>query len=163
MTFEPLLNAPLEVQIHVAFALMSVMFGPVALFRARRDKWHKRLGYICVSTMGITAFSGFFISTTAMLGPFNPIHLLSAMALWGLFDGMRRILRGDVAGHRAAMRGVYFWGLGLAGLFAFLPGRRMNVAVFGEPSWLGFLLVGSVIGALLLWYRAPSRFVARRV
>jgi len=163
MTFEPLLNAPLQIQIHVTFALLSVVLGPVALFRARRDKWHKRLGYVCVTSMGLTAFSGFFITTTPVLGPFGPIHLLSVMALWGLFDGMRRIFRGDVIGHQAAMKSVYFWGLGIAGLFAFLPGRRMHMAIFGEPSWLGFACAALVIGGLLFWYRSTAPRVVRPV
>lgn len=157
MTLDPLLFAPLEVQIHAIAAVLSVVIGPMALFRRSRDIWHKRAGYAWVCTMAITALSGFFINTTPIVGPFGPIHLLSVMALWGLIDGMRRILRGDVRGHQEAMRSLYFWGLGIAGIFTFFPGRRLNVALFGEPSWIGFAAIAALIGLGLIWYTRSMR------
>ncbi|MEL7262317.1 MAG: hypothetical protein AAGK69_13125, partial [Pseudomonadota bacterium] len=46
MHLEPLLNASLPIQIHVALALMALMLGPVVLWRNRRDRVHRVLGYV---------------------------------------------------------------------------------------------------------------------
>lgn len=44
--FEPLFNASLQIQLHVTAALVFILLGPFALYRTRRDRLHKTLGYI---------------------------------------------------------------------------------------------------------------------
>lgn len=157
MTVEPLLAASLAIQIHVFSAICAVFVGPLALFRNSRDRWHKRLGYFWVVAMFMAATSSFAILESPMIGPFSIIHGLSVFTLWGLWEGIRAIKRGDIARHRGQMRALYFWALGVAGLFTFIPGRRMNRVFFPDMPETGFVIAAVVIGGLLTWYVAQSR------
>ena len=159
MTPDPILSAPLVVQLHLAAALPAVLLGPFVLFRHARDRLHKVLGYVWIAAIVALSLTGLLIpGDFALISPFGPIHLFSLFALWGVREGLLHIRRGDVAGHLAAMRSVWFGAVGLAGLFTLLPGRTLNRALFGEPSaaGLGVIAVGAAILALL-WRRRPSR------
>ena len=150
MTLEPIFTAPAEIRIHVIFAIVALLAGPLALFRKRRDRVHKLSGFTWV--IGITglAVSGLFISSEiTVIGHFGPIHLLCGLALWGVGDGLYSVWKGDIMRHRTAMRSVWFGAMGLAGLLTLLPGRLINRMIFGEPSDLGYL--GIAIGAAGLW------------
>ncbi|NBD28957.1 MAG: DUF2306 domain-containing protein [Alphaproteobacteria bacterium] len=141
MNLDPILSAPLVIQLHVAAALPALVLGPFALFRSRRDRWHRRLGYAWVVSMLALAVSGFFIPARfALVGPFGPIHLLCPLAIWGVLDGVRLIRRGDVRGHRIAMQTVWFGAVGVTGLLTLVPGRALNHVLFGETpqtAWHG--------------------------
>jgi uncharacterized membrane protein len=155
MTPDPILSAPLAVQLHLAAALPAVLLGPVVLFRNSRDRLHKVLGYIWIAAIVALSVTGLVIpSEFPLIGPFGPIHLFSLFALRGVGEGWFHIRRGDVAGHLAAMQSVWFGAVGLAGLFTLMPGRTLNRALFGEPSAAGFLAmaIGGAILALL-WRR----------
>jgi uncharacterized membrane protein len=157
MTLDPILYAPLVIQLHVAAALPALLLGPVALFRSRRDRWHRRLGYAWVVSMLVLAISGFFIPARfALVGPFGPIHLLCPLAIWGVLDGVRLIRRGDVRGHRIAMQSVWFGAVGVTGLLTLLPGRALNHVFFGEMPQVAFVVIGLGLAALAwLWRRRP--------
>ena len=45
MSFDPLLTAPFQIQLHVGFAVIAIVLGPIALFRTRRDRIHRITGY----------------------------------------------------------------------------------------------------------------------
>ena len=164
MTLDPLMDAPLAVQLHVWFAALALCVGPFALFRARRDRFHKGLGYVWVLAIMALALTGLGIeSVRPVLGPFGPIHLFSFFALWGVAQGLLCIRRGDVAGHRAAMQSVWFWGMGLAGLFTLLPGRMMNGVVLAAAPEAGLWVV--LIGVALVafsWRRWLRRVASGR-
>ena len=160
MTLTPLLNAPLEIQLHVLSALCAVVLGPIALLRRSRDIWHKRAGRAWVLAMLSTAITSFAILETRMIGPFSIIHGLSILTLWGLWQGVSAIRRGDIKRHQAEMRNLYFWAMGVAGLFTFLPGRRMNRVFFGDASEVGFVVAATLIGGALGWYAIQSRRAA---
>lgn len=157
MTLDPLLTAPLAVQLHVAIALVALPVGPIVLFRTRRDRMHKGLGYLWVAAMVGLALSGLWIeSEFPVLGRFGPIHLLSFFALFGLGQGLWRIWQRDVAGHRAAMQSVWFGAMGLAGLFTLLPGRLMNRMLFADTPDAGLWALAIGIAVLIpgwLWWR----------
>lgn len=158
MTLDPLLTAPLAVQLHVAFALVALPVGPIVLFRTRRDQLHKTLGYLWVVAMAGLALSGLWIeSRFPVLGRFGPIHLFSLYALWGLAQGLWLIRRRDAAGHRAVMQSVWFGAIGLAGLFTLLPGRVMNRVLFGEMPEVGILAVAIGMAVLILGWRRWRR------
>ena len=149
MTLTPLIMAPLEVQIHLCFALVAVTMGPIALFRVHRDRVHKISGYIWLSAMTGLAGSGLFIkSEIALIGHFGPIHGLSVLALWGVFDGLRQAIRRDIKAHEATMKTLWYGAIGVTGLITFLPGRVMNRMMFGAPSELGYVVIG--VGLLCL-------------
>ena len=151
MTLEPLFSASTEIQVHVAFAVIALLIGPVALFRKRRDRLHKISGYTWVAGITGLSVSGIFIpSEIAVIGQFGPIHLFSLFALWGVGAGMYWVWKGDIARHRAAMRSVWFGTMGLALLLQLLPGRVMNRMIFGEPSELGYLCIA--IGGVWLFF-----------
>lgn len=157
MTLTPLLSAPFEIQFHVLCAIASIILGPIALLRRSRDRWHRRVGKIWVAAMGLTALSSFAISDSPMFGPFSIIHGLSVLTLWGLWQGVGHARAGQIAAHRKEMKGLYFWAMGVAGLFTFLPGRRMNEVVSAANPELGFIIAAIVIGSLLTWYMLHER------
>lgn len=161
MTLLPLINAPFAIQLHVAFALSAVILGPLVLWRRSRDKWHRYGGYFWVLAMLGTAASSFWISESPMLGPFGLIHVLSAFTLFGLWQGVSAARAGDIRAHQHHMKNLYFWAMGVAGLFTFLPGRRMN-ALFSEvdPERVfvtAAMLIGT--GLALFWYRQKRRVI----
>ncbi len=151
--FEPLLSASPAIQIHAFAALAALFVGPLALFRRRRDRLHRAVGYIWVLAMAVTIASSFSVFEIRLVGPFSPIHLLSVLSAYSLVSGLRAARRRDIATHMRTMRALYFWALGIAGLFTLLPGRIMARVLFGEYQGAGFLVVLALAGAggVLLW------------
>lgn len=156
MTFDPLMTAPFEIQLHVGFAAIAIFLGPIALYRQRRDLIHKISGYIWVSGIAGLAITGLFIeSEFAIVGRFGPIHLFSFLALWGVIDGVRDARKGDIRSHHATMQSIWYGAMGITGLLTLLPGRTLNRVVFGEPSLWGFALIAvGGVGLGWLWLRS---------
>ena len=123
MTLDPLLSAPPAVQIHAAAAMLALVTGPFALWRRRRDRLHRALGYLWVTAMTAAALSSFAIPSEFTSFGAGPIHLLSVYALAALVLAMRAIYRRDIAQHHAVMEALYVRGLAMAGGFSLLPGR----------------------------------------
>jgi len=62
---------------------------------------------------------------------------------------MRQIYRGNMILHRRIMTNLYWYGLVIAGLFNFLPGRLVNRTISGDASGaLGYVVI--ILGALSL-------------
>lgn len=83
MNFEPLLNAPLAIQIHVAAVVPAAIIGLVIFLRRKGTKLHRALGRVWIVLMIATAISSFFIHQINLVGGFSPIHLLSILVLLG--------------------------------------------------------------------------------
>lgn len=157
-SFAPLFNAPVEVQIHVAGAVPTVLLTPLVLWRRRRDRLHKLAGYGWVMAMAVTAISSFWITGFGLVGPFSPIHLLSVLTLCGLVTGVRAAIRRDLRGHRSAMSNMS-WGLAAAGLLTFLPGRLANRIVLDGTGWDGFaavVVLAALAGGMAWWLRPAT-------
>ena len=77
MTFDPILNAPVYLQLHVATALIALCLGPVPLYRKRRDIWHKAIGYLWMLGMVITAITSFWIREIMADGSMSPVHMFA--------------------------------------------------------------------------------------
>ena len=122
----PLLNAALIVQVHVIVVLIALILGPCAMLRRSRDIWHRWLGYAWLTAITLAALSSFAIHEARQVGPFSNIPLLSIFTLWQLWRGVGQARAGRIAAHRQTMLGLYVYTIGVAGLFTFLPGRRMN-------------------------------------
>lgn len=151
MSIEPLTGLTPALYIHISGALLALGLGPLVLWRKRRDALHKRLGYVWVLAMGLTALSGFAIPSHFTAIGLGPIHLLSAYALSGLYVAMRAILRRDVATHSQVMQNLYVRGVGLAGAFNFLPGRTMQRAMIPDVPELGYVLIGAALVWAFVW------------
>ncbi|KPP85963.1 MAG: putative membrane protein [Rhodobacteraceae bacterium HLUCCO07] len=152
MTLTPFFDSSLVVQLHIVTALAALAIGPVALMRRRRDRLHRTLGYVWVTAMAVTALSSFFIYTIRILGPFSPIHALSAATLVLLWVGIGHIRAGRVADHRRTMLSLYVFGMGIPGLFTLLPGRIMNAILFPTTPVGGFGTALAMTSAIaLVW------------
>ncbi|MGI3184556.1 DUF2306 domain-containing protein [Nioella aestuarii] len=147
----PLFNAPLAVQLHVAGVLLAILLLPLTLWRRRKDRVHRLVGYVWISAMAVAALSSFFINGLAMVGPFGPIHLISVYVLYALIMGLRAAIKGRYEAHRSHLQGLAIGGLGGAGLLAFLPGRMLNQMVFGDHAREGFVALVAVAAVLLAW------------
>ena len=161
MTFDPFLTASTQIQLHIIAGLLAVGLGPLAIYRSRRDRLHKVVGYTWVSAMFVLAFGSLFIPSFASPIHFGLLHGLALFALWSLWQGLRDAIRGDYAAHQATFRSLYWNGLIIAGAFNFLPGRTINLAFFPETPESGYVLMG-LISAFLLW-RAFGQKVAQRL
>ncbi len=163
MTFEPLLTAPFQVQLHVIFALIAICLGPFALYRTRRDVAHKISGYVWVTAMVGLAVTGLFIrSDFPVVGRFGPIHLLCVFALWGCYEGIRQIRRKEIARHQATMKSLWYGAIGVTGLLTLLPGRTLNRVLFGAPSEAGFLVIAFGSAGLLWLYLSQRKRMSYR-
>lgn len=138
MQIQPLLDAPLAVQIHVATVVPAAFVGAAMLLARKGTPLHKATGRVWVALMVATALSSFFIHELRVIGDFSPVHLLSlvtlnscAVIVWSARTG-----RFDV--HRKTVLSLYWGGVGLAGAFTLMPGRVMNEVVLGEGGmvWL---------------------------
>jgi uncharacterized membrane protein len=163
VTLTPFLTAAPHIQLHAIAALLALGLGPFALYRTRRNRMHKIIGYIWMTAMLVTALSSFAITEFGMIGPFSPIHLLSVLALWSLWRGVVTIRAGNVAAHRATLRNLYWRGIIIAGLFNFLPtGRMINRIVFPDAPQLGWVVIGAGMAAILAqavwaWHHKRAR------
>ncbi|NRB02343.1 MAG: DUF2306 domain-containing protein [Rhodobacteraceae bacterium] len=159
MTLFLLPEASLAINIHVICAIPALLLGPIALFRKRRDRLHKTVGYVWITAMVGLSVSGLFIeSFMSFLGFFGPIHLLSIVTLAGLAAAIWQIRTGDVAGHRRRMCEVWFGAMGLAGTFTLVPGRIMSTRLLGEDNPLGWALIAAALLGLayLAHYAIPT-------
>ncbi|MEC7762484.1 MAG: DUF2306 domain-containing protein [Pseudomonadota bacterium] len=165
----PLLEADPAIQIHAFAATEAILLTPLALFRKKRDRLHKIAGYAWVTNMLVTALSSFWIMENQIIGPFSPIHALSILVLFNLFNAIRQVRRGNIRAHQGIMKGTALWGLGVAGLITLVPGRIMNQVVFGggEPgpantigSYLTIAVAAAAI-AYIVWGVRRDRQVGR--
>lgn len=131
MSLEPLISAPLPIQLHAYAAFAALVLGAVQLLRPKGGGAHRALGYAWVALMLAIAVSGLFIHEIRLIGPFSPIHLLSLVILVTVPLGVLRARRGDVADHGRTMTSIYWFALVGAGLFTLLPGRIMGHVLFG--------------------------------
>lgn len=103
---------------------------------------HRVLGYAWAGAMLITAIGSFWIHEVRTLGPFSPIHILSAVTIIGLLHALRNARRGDICAHRAGMLWLFCAALAAAGAFTLLPGRVMHQVLFTRRSgWTGALIL----------------------
>jgi uncharacterized membrane protein len=154
--FTPLLEADLAIRIHAFAAMETILLTPFALFRRKRDLIHRITGYAWVTNMLVVAISSFWIMENQIIGPFSPIHALSVLVLFNMFNAIRQVRRGNVQAHKGIMKGTALWGLGIAGLITLVPGRIMNAVVFGggEPgpaNTIGSYLTIAVAGAAIAY------------
>ena len=133
--------------IHLSASLAALAIGPVALWARRghaarqptRARLHRAAGYAWTTFMLASAISAMFIHDFRLpnIGGYTPIHLFVPYTLGGLFLAFRHLLRGNIAGHRKQMVGLYLGACITAGAFTLLPHRYLGQLVWGQ--WLGLL------------------------
>lgn len=126
-----LLSTPLSVQVHVA-GVVAALFVSILIFALPKGTGlHRLFGWIWVVGMATAA-----ITSVVMIGDFGngvtPLHIFTAITVVSLAGGLISIRRGNVRGHAGSMVGLFFGGLIVAGLFAFLPGRTMWNVFFSD-------------------------------
>lgn len=163
MTLQPLLDAPLAIQIHVAAVLPAALLGAYLLLRPKGAPLHRLLGKIWMALMVVTAVSSFFIHQINLLYGFSPIHLLSIATLFGSWNAIAAARRGDIRLHKRIVASLYFGGIVLAGLFTLVPGRIMHAVAFTGaegPAALVAGLIATILAAIVL-RRGRGRLIAR--
>lgn len=121
---------PAMVWAHIATVGVALALTPAMLLRRRGDRLHRRLGWVWVSAMMLTALLTFDIRLINR-GGFSWIHILSA---WTLVQVPRIVWTArthQVARHRGAVRGMVTGALLVAGFFTFPFGRLMGDWLFG--------------------------------
>jgi uncharacterized membrane protein len=138
MDLEPLLTAPLAIRLHVVTVVPAFVLGTWLLFGSHKGSpRHRLVGKLYLALMAVTAVAAVFIRSFSDLsvsaGPLRLglLHLFVPLTAHGIYGAFATIRAGNIRGHRAAMRGLYFGGMIVAGLLAFAPGRIMFRMFFG--------------------------------
>ena len=92
--------------LHILGGAVALLAGPWQLMprlRARRPRLHRATGYAYVSAVAVAGVAGLVMGPTAWGGPAAQLGFTSLAILWLATTGvgLRRILAGDRAGHRA--------------------------------------------------------------
>lgn len=109
--------------IHLALIAPAVPLGLLILILPKGSRTHRILGRIWATLTFLAACLSFGI--TELTGWLSPIHILSAITILSIPYAVYNIRRGNIAAHQRTMIAV-LWGMTLAGLFAFLPGRLLG-------------------------------------
>lgn len=158
MTLDPILTASPVIILHTAAALVAFAVGPVSILRRKRDWLHRQAGYLWVSAMAVCAVTALGIFELRLIGPFSPLHALPFLVGFMLWRAIRAIRAGEVVLHGRIMTQLYIWSMLIPGLFTLLPGRRMNMILFGGENWGGFAVAALLLGilAVILWRAQPA-------
>ncbi len=131
---------------HATTALVCLLLGGYQLLRRTTgDLAHRIVGWTWVMGMLFVATSSFAIRDLRD-GQLSLLHVLSVVTLVSLVLGVLAVRRGDIRGHRVAMRGSW---LGLTGAFigaVAVPDRLLPTFAVTDP--VGALTAGGAIAVL---------------
>ena len=154
MTFEPLMQATLAIQLHTLAAILAFFLGGVVLFRRKGDRLHRLGGRVWAGLMLAVAATSFFIHTIGLVGIWSPIHLISIATFWLLGRAIWLARAGGIREHRAIMQQTYLGALIVAGAFTFWPGRVMHAVFFeGRYPWMGVASAAVLVFGIVLLMR----------
>lgn len=122
-------QAALPIRIHLAGVAAAFLIGVVLLAGVKGTRVHRTLGWTWSAAMGTAAISSLFIHGPK--GGLNILHFFTGWTLIALPMALAAARRHDVRRHARLMTGMFVGGLGVAGLFAFMPGRLMWSLFFG--------------------------------
>lgn len=138
MSFTPLLEASLAIQVHAFSAMAGFLLGIIQLLAPKGTLPHRTLGIVWLVIMSVVAISSIFIRPSIVEGLpflqwFSWIHLFTILTIWGVCQGTYFLIKGGpgLRRHKGPFIGIFVGGLIIAGGFAFLPGRIMHQVVFG--------------------------------
>jgi uncharacterized membrane protein len=138
MSLDPLLAAPIIIQVHVFAAIAALLLGIVQFMSPKGTLPHRMIGAIWLLIMAVIATSSIFIRPSIFPGLpitqwFSWLHLFTVVTFYGIVQGVFFLVRGGALRkqHAKPFTGIFIGGLVIAGAFAFLPGRIMHQVAFG--------------------------------
>jgi uncharacterized membrane protein len=132
MNFQPIRDASLAIQIHLATVIPAFLLGTWLIFLSRKgSRLHRRLGAVYLVLMTVTATAAIFIRELRH-GSFSLLHLFVLLTYSSVFGAIWSLRRKDIRGHQRAMLGLYIGGLVIAGSLTFIPGRIMYRVFFKQ-------------------------------
>jgi len=138
MSFDPLLEAPMTIQVHAFAAMAAFLLGIIQFVAPKGTLPHRMLGVVWLVIMTAIAVSSIFIRPSLYPGLpitqwFSFIHIFTVLTFYGVIQGSLFLVRGggNFKQHAKSFTGIFIGGLLIAGAFAFLPGRIMHQVVFG--------------------------------
>ena len=119
MTLEPLLHAPLMVQLHVATLALAFLAGAwLLVFSRKGSRLHRIAGVGFIALMVLTALITLFIHRQMPHSPvfgLSPTHLTVVVVLVLCWLAVTAVLRGNFLLHRLAVFGLFFGALVING------------------------------------------------
>ena len=124
-------TAPLALRVHLTTVLPGFVLGTwLIFFSVKGARRHRLLGSIYLDLMPIATIAAIFVR--GLNGShFSLIQLVVPLTLGSVALAPWWIWRGNRAGHRYTMIGLYAGGPPIAGSLTFLPGRPMHTLSFG--------------------------------
>lgn len=116
------------IYLHLVTVIAALALGTVQVIRPKGTVAHRWIGYLTVGLFVTTALLSVGIREVND-GQLSWLHLLSALVLVSMVQGVRHARRGNIGAHRAWMRGVMI-GACIAGLFALAPGRFLAALLY---------------------------------
>ena len=130
MNLSPLLEASLAIKIHAATVIPAAFLGLFQFLLPKGTGVHRTVGYAFMILMLVTSVAAFFIPSF-MGTRFSFIHLFIIVTVVGVTRAWFAIRAGKVRAHAISLASVYLGAIGIAGYFAFQPGRIMHDVLFG--------------------------------
>ncbi|WP_082579758.1 DUF2306 domain-containing protein [Arthrobacter sp. Soil736] len=138
---------------HVVAALFVLAIGPVQIFRRRRDRIHRTMGYLWVAAMYYVCVSSFWIVSE---GHFTWLHGLSAFTIVTVTLGLISAIRRNIRSHLGNMIGSYI-GIAVAFIFAVtVPGRAIP-QLLAEDAPTAFYVAGLVVVSVVVVFVSLKR------
>jgi uncharacterized membrane protein len=130
MTLEPLIQAPLVVQAHVATVMAALACGLWLIFPSRKGaRAHRIVGFTFMGLMLVTTVISFFIHRRMPNSPvfgLSPAHVMSILVLFSIWRALDAAHKRDVRRHRVWATALFGGALVVNGL--------MNVFLFSGIS-----------------------------
>jgi uncharacterized membrane protein len=120
---------PVAIWGHLATIMVALALTPVMLLRRRGDRLHRRLGWVWVTAMILTAALSFAVRNTNH-GGLSFIHILSAWTLVQVPVLAWAAHTHDVKRHRRGVRAMVLGALLIAGFFTFPFNRLLGQWLF---------------------------------
>lgn len=120
--------------LHLGTLAPAFILGTYLLINRKGTPAHQLLGKLYMGLMLFTATVTLFME--AQVGPlflnhFGYLHLLSLLVLRTVPLAYKAARRGNIKAHKRHMISLYIGALLLAGGFTLMPGRLMNMWLFG--------------------------------
>jgi uncharacterized membrane protein len=120
--------------LHLGTLAPAFILGTYLLINRKGTPAHQLLGKLYMGLMLFTATVTLFME--AQVGPlflnhFGYLHLLSLLVLRTVPLAYKAARCGNIKAHKRHMIGLYIGALLLAGGFTLMPGRLMNMWLFG--------------------------------